>query len=239
MTCSATSFGCSASSPPRRFVLFGVGAPAAGPGDGARRDDAVAQAHERLGRRPHHRAGVATQEVEVRAGIDQTQHPVEVEGIGPELEVEALRQHHLEDVPGVMWSLATATASHVHLGRHCPAHLGRCRRRHRAPPVAASPRAGTGRRPVRRGARRRRRTPRPTSASSQSASTTTLSTSTTRWRQWSKAHSWPITASRASGSPGRRGARSAGARPRAPRRSPGTPRARRAAVEGRPRAGDR
>ncbi len=38
------------------------------------------------------------QEVEVGARVDQAQHPVDVEGVGPEVEVEALRQHHLEDV---------------------------------------------------------------------------------------------------------------------------------------------
>ena len=42
----------------------------------------------------------AAQEVEVRARVHEPQHPVQVEGIGAEIEVEALRQHHLEDVPG-------------------------------------------------------------------------------------------------------------------------------------------
>ena len=40
------------------------------------------------------------QEVHVRARVDLAQHPVDVERIGAEVEVEALGQHHLEDVAG-------------------------------------------------------------------------------------------------------------------------------------------
>ena len=72
------------------LVLGGVGAAPTGPGNGTRRDHAVAQLHHWLGRRPHDRALVAAQEVQVRAGIDQAEDTVEVEGIGLEIEVEAL-----------------------------------------------------------------------------------------------------------------------------------------------------
>ena len=43
--------------------------------------------------------GVA-HEVHVRAGVDLAQHPVDVERVGVEVEVEALGQHDLEDVAG-------------------------------------------------------------------------------------------------------------------------------------------
>jgi hypothetical protein len=45
------------------------------------------------------RAGLP-HEVHVRARVDLAQHPVDVERLGVEVEVVALRQHHLEDVAG-------------------------------------------------------------------------------------------------------------------------------------------
>ena len=55
----------------------------------------------------------------------------------------------------------------------------------------------------------------------------------TRWRQWSNARSWPITARAASGKPRSSGAHRGGARSRGRRRSRGSRRGRRAAGGGR------
>jgi hypothetical protein len=54
----------------------------------------------RLGRTAHQGQLGLAHEVHVRARVDLAQHPVDVERIGVELEVEALGQHHLEDVAG-------------------------------------------------------------------------------------------------------------------------------------------
>ena len=233
MMCSASSFGCSASSASEVLVL-GRGGPApARPGDGPRRDDAVAQPHHGLGRRSHHRALVAAQEVEVRARVDQAQDPVEVEGVGVEVEIETLGQHHLEDVAG-----GDVLLGHGH-GVSCTwpgpssGPASGPRRPDRGAPGGACRGVGTGRRPVapaarwrrRRRRRRRRRSsrrpprrcpPEPPAGASGRRRTAGRSPST-----------------RASGSRGRRGGRRAGARPRARRRSRDSRRARRAAGAGR------
>ena len=54
--------------------------------------------HPRLGRGADQGEARLADEVHVGAGVDLAQHPVEVERVGVEVEVEALRQHHLEDV---------------------------------------------------------------------------------------------------------------------------------------------
>ena len=201
MTCSATSLGCSESSPASRSSSASVAPAPSGPGDRPRHHHAVAQADEGLGRRAHHRAVLGAQEVEVRARVHEPQHPVQVEGIGVEVEVEALRQHHLEDVPGPDVLLGAQHRALEGLRRHRGGDLGDAvvgsRRFQRRPAERAGQLGGelVETRPRRR---RRRRRPRRRPSLRR---TTTLSTSTTRWRQWSKAHSWPITWRTASGRP--------------------------------------
>ena len=95
-------------------VLLGGGAPGAGAGDGPGHHRPVAQADHGLGRGAHHGDLGEAQEVEVRAGVDQPQDPVDVEGVGAEvIEVEPLGQHHLEDVARRSrgpWPPATASS---------------------------------------------------------------------------------------------------------------------------------
>ncbi len=81
-------------------VLLGRAAPPAGAGDGPGHHLAVAQLDHGLGRRPDHGDVGVAQEVHVRAGVDLAQDPVHVEGVGVQVEVEALGQHDLEDVAG-------------------------------------------------------------------------------------------------------------------------------------------
>ena len=100
MMCSAISFGFSLSSPamrrsssssrPRRRV------PAIGRVITLRSE----QLHHRLRRRADDRDVGMAEEVHVRARVHLAQHPVDVERVGVELEVVALRQHDLEDVAG-------------------------------------------------------------------------------------------------------------------------------------------
>ena len=71
---------------------------AACPAIGPRGDDPVAQADHRLGRRADHRDLGEAEEVHVGARVDLAQGPVDVEGVGVEVEVEALGEHDLEDV---------------------------------------------------------------------------------------------------------------------------------------------
>ena len=96
--CSASSFGLllqlGRHSP---VVLVGAAAPAR-PGDRPRDDLAVEQLHHRLGRRADDRDLRVTQEVHVRARVHLPQHAVDVERIGVEIDVVALREHDLEDV---------------------------------------------------------------------------------------------------------------------------------------------
>ena len=82
-------------------VLLGCRPAAPRAGDGPGDDRPVAQPDHGLGRGPDHGHLGEAEEVEVRARVDQAQHPVDVEGVGAEVaEVEALGQHDLEDVAG-------------------------------------------------------------------------------------------------------------------------------------------
>ncbi len=100
-----------------------------------------------------------------------------------------------------MYSLATAHGVAVAAGcvivrgrrpPACARRAGRARSRWSA---ACSPRRGDRAGPP---PRRRRRS---SSSGPQASSIATLSTSTTRWRQWSNAHSWPMTARHGVGEP--------------------------------------
>ena len=78
-------------------VLVGAAAePRAG--DRTRDHPALEQLHHRLGRAADQRQLVLTHVVHVRARVDPAQHPVHVERVGVDLDVEALGQHDLEDV---------------------------------------------------------------------------------------------------------------------------------------------
>ena len=61
---------------------------------------ALEQLHHRLRRRTHHRHLGVAHEVHVGAGVHEPQHTVNIERFGLEVEVEALRQHDLENVAG-------------------------------------------------------------------------------------------------------------------------------------------
>ena len=100
MMCSASSLGSSASSPSSKPVVLLVLPAGPRAGDRPRDHDAVAQAHHRLGRRPDDRHLGEAQEVQVGARVEQAQGAVDVERIGLEHQVVALREHHLEDVTG-------------------------------------------------------------------------------------------------------------------------------------------
>src|ERR1019366_9742544 len=77
------------------LVLSGRGTAPTRSGNRPRGDHAVAQAHHRLGRRSHHGALLAAHKVEVRAGIDEAKDAIKVERIRLEIDIEALRKHHL------------------------------------------------------------------------------------------------------------------------------------------------
>ena len=81
-------------------VLLVARAPPAGAGDGTRDDTAVEELDHRLGRRPDHRDPALAQEEHVRAGVDLPEHPVDVERVATEVEVEALREDDLKGVTG-------------------------------------------------------------------------------------------------------------------------------------------
>ena len=81
-------------------VVFVGRAPPPCAGDRPRDDTAVEQLHHRLGRRADDRHLGVAHEVHVRARVHLPQHAVHVEGLGLEVEVEALREHDLEDVAG-------------------------------------------------------------------------------------------------------------------------------------------
>ncbi len=98
--CSAVSFGCSTSSRAQLQVLFVCRPTRSRARYRARGDDTVAQPHHRLGRRSDDGARIASHEVQVRARVHLTQHPVDVERVRVEVHVETLRKDHLEDVPG-------------------------------------------------------------------------------------------------------------------------------------------
>ena len=82
-------------------VLLVGAAPAAGAGDRAGRSPCrrAAAPSARATSPTRVTLGVA-HEVHVRARVHLAQHPVDVERVGVEVEVEALRQHDLEDVAG-------------------------------------------------------------------------------------------------------------------------------------------
>ncbi len=100
MMCSATSFGCSRArrrfDGPRSSVAPRQRVPAMG------REMTVPSRSCTIGSGEHPTSGQLrqTNEVHVRAGIHLAEHPVVVERLGVELEVEPLRQHHLEHVAG-------------------------------------------------------------------------------------------------------------------------------------------
>ena len=114
-------FGAEAS-----ILLVGAAAPTSA-GDGTRDDATVDQLDHRLGRGAGEAERLGADEVHVRAGIDLTEHPVEIERIGIEVEGEPLREHDLEDVAGEDVLLRDVDRSRV-LGRgHRSAHLGQLR----------------------------------------------------------------------------------------------------------------
>ena len=80
----------SASVRPRRRV----------PGDRPADHAPVEQLHHRLGRRADERRLGVAHEVHVRRRVDLAQHAVHVERVVVAVEVEALREHDLEDVAG-------------------------------------------------------------------------------------------------------------------------------------------
>ena len=127
-------------------VLVGA-APAAGAGDRPGDDLAVEQLHHRLGRRADERDLGVAQEVHVRARVDLAQHPVDVERVGVELEVEALGEHDLEDVAGEDVLLGHLDRLLVHAVGHRRARprqrLVRVGRRRPARTASGRPRSAT------------------------------------------------------------------------------------------------
>ena len=90
---------------------------------GTRDDPSPPQLHEGLRRTAHEGYLRLAQEVHVGTGVDLPQRPVQMEGIGPEFEIEALRQHHLEDVALQDVLLGGAYRTLVALGRETGAGL--------------------------------------------------------------------------------------------------------------------
>ncbi len=76
------------------------GAAAAGAGDGADGDGVVAQADEDLRRGAHQREAAEVEIDQERRRVDPPQRAVEREGRQGERRLEALGEHHLEDVAG-------------------------------------------------------------------------------------------------------------------------------------------
>ena len=86
----------------QRRVLDRVGRAGPGPGDGPRRDHAVAHTHEQLGRRAEHRAtGPEVDGEQVRRRVDAPQRAVDLEGPDRAGQAEAPREHGLEHLAGV------------------------------------------------------------------------------------------------------------------------------------------
>ncbi len=79
-------------------IVLVVASPPARPGDRAADDPPVAQLHQRLGRRTDDRRLGMVQVVHVRRRVDEPQHAVDVERRHRLDEIEALREHDLEDV---------------------------------------------------------------------------------------------------------------------------------------------
>ena len=77
------------------------------------------------GRADHGDLGEA-KEVEVGARVEEAEGPVDLEGLGTELQVEPLREHHLEHVPGVDVLLGHRHRRPVGVARHGPVPFRRC-----------------------------------------------------------------------------------------------------------------
>ena len=105
-------------------VLVGAAA-AAGAGDRTADDGAAEHLHHRLGRGPGDGDALVAQEVHVRAGVHLAEDAVEIERVGLEVDVEALRQDHLEDVAGQDVLLGHLHGPLVHAVGHRAANLGR------------------------------------------------------------------------------------------------------------------
>ena len=105
-------------------VVVVVAAAAAGAGDRAADHLAAEHLHHRLGRAADDGDVGVAQEVHVRARVDLAQHAVEVERVGVEIDVVALRQHDLEDVAGDDVLLGDLDGLLVHPVGHRAAHLG-------------------------------------------------------------------------------------------------------------------
>ena len=116
-------------------VLFGL-APPAGAGDRARHHGRAVHPHHRFGRRAGDRDLGVTQEVHVGARVHLTQDPVEVERVGVHVDIEALREHHLEDVAG-----DDVLFGHLHGALVLTAGHGRAHRRQ----IVVGRRRGNGR----------------------------------------------------------------------------------------------
>ena len=98
-----------------------------GPGD---RDQRLRRGADDVERRL---AAGEPEQVHVRRGVGRPEHPVDVEGVDGRLELEALRQHHLEGVAGADVLADPLDAVLVHPGRHVAAHrrhLGRLQHGH-------------------------------------------------------------------------------------------------------------
>ncbi len=189
-------------------VLDVVRAAPARPGDRSRHDAPVEELHHRLGRRPDDRDAPLAEEEHVRARVHLAEHPVDVERVASEVEVESLGEHDLEGVTGrgcTPWQPRPpggtpprwCPAGHWPAGRVASGD-GRRARGARGPGARgrfASLPAVLGQRD------RWPRDRRPHEARLRRRVKSTLSTRVTRWRQWSKAASSPITETTASGCP--------------------------------------
>ena len=98
--CSARSFGSASNSVFERLVLVRRRAARPGAGDRADGDRAVAHAHQDFRAGAGDRKAAEIEEVEEGRGIDPPQRAIERERRQLEGRLEALRQHHLEDVAG-------------------------------------------------------------------------------------------------------------------------------------------
>ena len=106
-------------------VVVVVAATAACAGNGPADDSTAADLHHRLRRTARDRDVGVAQEVHVRAGVHLPQHSIEVERVGLQIDVVALREHHLEDVTGEDVLLRDLHRLLVHATRHGAAHIGR------------------------------------------------------------------------------------------------------------------
>ena len=79
-------------------IVFFVAASTTCAGNRTRHDLALQQLNHRLGRRTHQGHLGMTQEVHIRTRVDLTKHAIHVERVGLQIDIETLRQHHLEHV---------------------------------------------------------------------------------------------------------------------------------------------